>query len=354
MEAGVMLSAIARHARLALENVALGGAVSWNVPWPRPRHPTPDVPIDVVYTWVDGSDPAWAAERARHRGEAGLSARRYRANDELRYSLRSIAENLPFVRRIFVVTCGHVPSWARTDHPRLTFVSHAEIYEDASHLPTFNSDSIEQQLWRIPGLSEHFLYFNDDILVTAPLGRADFMDQAGRPKVFLLRMGLGSRKIRARAARGDVHAQGILCSNALLDRAYGPAERRVDRMAPLLQRRSVHQEIATLFGEERTWTSAQRFRHPRALKLPFIVYPHVLLATGRGVEAHISWASLFLTDDAARNEAAFDLAARVRPSMLCLMDEMDDPSPRCLFGARRAMERLFPVSSPFEADAARC
>src|SRR5687767_11282926 len=100
-----------RHTRLALENVALRGAASWNVPWPRIPHPAPDVPIDVVYTWVDGSDPEWAAEHARFRAQAGLppSARRYRANDELRYSLRSLEKNLPFVRRIFVVTSGQIP-----------------------------------------------------------------------------------------------------------------------------------------------------------------------------------------------------------------------------------------------------
>ena len=37
-------------------------------------------------------------------------------------------------------------------------------FSDRSHLPTFSSPAIEVHLHRIPGLSRHWLYFNDDVV----------------------------------------------------------------------------------------------------------------------------------------------------------------------------------------------
>ncbi len=128
-------------------------------------------PIDAVYTWVDASDPAWRAryERARadHDDLHPLSgnASRYASHDELRYSLRSIAMYANWVRHIYIVTDDQTPDWLDTDDPRISVVDHREIFEERGTLPTFNSHAIESQLHHIPGLAEHFLYFNDDFLI---------------------------------------------------------------------------------------------------------------------------------------------------------------------------------------------
>src|SRR5690606_16244627 len=120
-------------------------------------------PIDAVYTWVDDSDPKWQRERAKYCGaisrhsERSNHPERFRNRDELRYSLRSIEMYAPFIRQVFIVTSGQVPEWLRTEHPKITLVTHEEIYRDVRHLPTFNSSGIETQLHHIEGLSEHFL-----------------------------------------------------------------------------------------------------------------------------------------------------------------------------------------------------
>lgn len=161
-------------------------------------------PIDVVYTWVNGSDPAWLAEMARYRAlEGGVnvsalaaaphsngtttsaSANRYRDNDELRFSMRSLAKYAPWVRRIVLVTNGQVPAWLDVSHPRISVVTHAQIFPDASHLPVFSSPAIEVHLHRIPGLSSRFVYFNDDVLLGSDVWPDDFFTRAGGQKVYL-------------------------------------------------------------------------------------------------------------------------------------------------------------------------
>ena len=145
--------------------------------WSPPSSSTPSSPFEsdgsADGVWSNGSMPDVFA------------ANRFRDNEELRYSLRSLWRFAPWVRHVFVVTNGQVPVWLNLDHPRLTVVQHADIYPNASHLPTFSSPSIESHLHRIPGLAEHFLYFNDDVLLGAPVWPDDFVLTNGAQKVFL-------------------------------------------------------------------------------------------------------------------------------------------------------------------------
>jgi hypothetical protein len=149
--------------------------------------------VDAVITWVDGADPVHRAKRERHLALAqadvvaqaraplhdnGTNPHRWLCGDELNYCVRSIANNAPWVRRIWIVTDAQTPEIMQLPPEiaaKISIVDHSEIfagYDDA--LPTFNSLSIETMLWRIPGLAEHFLYFNDDVFLTAPVTRSDF------------------------------------------------------------------------------------------------------------------------------------------------------------------------------------
>ncbi len=122
--------------------------------------------IDFVITWVDGSDPAWIAEREKYRKDSGdQRAERFRDWGLLRYWFRSVEKYAPWVRKIHFVTWGHVPEWLDTSHPKLHIVKH-EDFIPPEYLPTFNSHTIELNLHRIEGLAEHFVYFNDDVFLT--------------------------------------------------------------------------------------------------------------------------------------------------------------------------------------------
>lgn len=126
-----------------------------------------DNKIDVVIPWVDGSDPDWLAEKARVSPALLTDDRaiRYRDWGILQYLFRGLEQFAPWVNTVHFVTWGHLPEWLNRDCPRLHIVNHRD-YIPAEYLPTFNSHTIELNLHRIEGLSEQFIYFNDDMFLT--------------------------------------------------------------------------------------------------------------------------------------------------------------------------------------------
>ncbi|XP_018363919.1 PREDICTED: N-acetylglucosamine-1-phosphotransferase subunits alpha/beta isoform X3 [Trachymyrmex cornetzi] len=149
------------------------------------------VPIDVVYTWVNGSDPMFLESLQKHVSivDLGTVTSRFSDKDELRYSLRSLEMYAPWVRHVYIVTNGQIPSWLDMDNPRMTLVTHEDIFLNKSDLPTFSSPAIESHIHRclemIPGVSDKFLYFNDDVMLGAEIWPEDFVTQAGGQKIYL-------------------------------------------------------------------------------------------------------------------------------------------------------------------------
>lgn len=140
--------------------------------------------IDIVVPWVDGSDPEWQKEREKYapvkpRDDGSSNTRRFRDWDNLQYLFRGIEEFAPWVRTVHFVTFGHLPKWLNTDAPKLHIVKH-EDYIPEKYLPTFSSHPIELNLHRISGLSEQFVYFNDDMFLLKPVKQADFF-RDGKP-----------------------------------------------------------------------------------------------------------------------------------------------------------------------------
>jgi len=131
--------------------------------------------IDFVIIWVDGSDPEWLKEKNQYnsKGHTDTSPQRYRDWDNLMYWFRGVEKFTPWVNKIHFVTWGHLPKWLNTNHPRLNIVKHPD-YIPKEYLPTFSSHTIELNLHRINGLSENFVYFNDDVFIIAPTKQSLF------------------------------------------------------------------------------------------------------------------------------------------------------------------------------------
>ncbi|SPR99898.1 stealth family protein [Cupriavidus taiwanensis] len=159
-------------------------------------------PIDIVFTWVDSSDPKWirdfncAKEFANHAhiGPYATNAARFANHDELRFALHGVLKFLPWINNVYVVTAGQRPSWFN-DHPKVTFVNHESLIPD-QYLPTFNSHVIEAHLHRIPGLAEQFVYFNDDVFVARPLPKNHFFRSNGIASIFLGKKSLSGMRSR--------------------------------------------------------------------------------------------------------------------------------------------------------------
>lgn len=131
-------------------------------------------PIDVIIPWVDAADPEWDERRRQYARELGSvqessnSVTRFESWDNLKYVLRGIEECMPWVHRIFLVTCGQIPDFINLECTKLRLVKH-EDYIPQEYLPTFNSNTIEINYHRIEELSENFILFNDDLFPLQPI-----------------------------------------------------------------------------------------------------------------------------------------------------------------------------------------
>lgn len=137
--------------------------------------------IDFVITWVDGDDERWRKEYAKYKGVETLDDVRFRDMGLLKYWFRLVDLHAPWVRKIFFVTEGHVPEWLNLDHPKLVHVRHVD-YIPSEFLPVFSSHPIEINLHRIEGISEHFVYFNDDMFMLKDTPPTIFFDESGLPR----------------------------------------------------------------------------------------------------------------------------------------------------------------------------
>ena len=139
-------------------------------------------PIDFVVTWLDSSDPVWIKEYQKYKGITPMgdqTAARFRDWGLFKYWFRAVENYAPWVNKVYLVTNGTFPKWVNTSNSKLVLVRHSD-YIPENFLPTFNSCTIELYLNRIPGLSEHFVYFNDDFYINAPI-TPDYYFKNGLP-----------------------------------------------------------------------------------------------------------------------------------------------------------------------------
>ena len=128
-------------------------------------------PIDFVVTWLDSSDLEWQKEYNKYKGintDGDTSASRFRDWDLFRYWFRAVEKYAPWVNKVYLITNGTFPKWINPNHPKLVLVKHND-YIPEKFLPTFNSCTIELHMNKIKGLSEHFVYFNDDCYINSPI-----------------------------------------------------------------------------------------------------------------------------------------------------------------------------------------
>lgn len=131
-------------------------------------------PIDIFLTWVDGADEEWLKEKEFYANKSDSSKRggndkaRFESWDNLQYLFRAIEKNMPWVNKVYLITCGHLPKFLNINHPKLKIIKHTD-YIPEEYLPTFNSNVIEMNLFRIEELSENFILFNDDTFPINPI-----------------------------------------------------------------------------------------------------------------------------------------------------------------------------------------
>ncbi|MGW6892626.1 stealth family protein [Streptomyces chartreusis] len=332
-----------------------GRSVPTFAPFAEPGIDEVRFPVDAVYTWVDGDDPAMAAKRRAHQAlsdnviaprETGAS--RYTDHDELKYALRSLEMYAGFVRHVYLVTDSQLPAWLDPDAEGLTVVDHREILP-ADALPVFNSHAIESRLHHIRGLSDHYLYFNDDVFINRPVRAEHFFHGNG-----IARIPLSPLKLGVGAPHPLEPAPNSAGKNAreVIRRFHGTNITHKSLHTPHPQLLSVMREMESLGIEELERTAYSRFRSTSDVAPASTLHHHWAIMSGRAVPADYRFRYVQLgTPDMRRRLAR--LAAGEDIDFFCLNDVDTDPAARPAAQAviHDFLERKYPFPSRFEGTA---
>ncbi len=145
-------------------------------------------PIDVVIAWVDGNDPLHKKKIQPYLSKTAEASddiagpTRYRSEGEIFYCVASVLRFAPFVHKIFIVTDEqdpHLDNFIQANFPGnkipIEIIDHKVIFRGyEQYLPVFNSRAVETCIYRIPELSENYVYFNDDFFLINPIQKTDW------------------------------------------------------------------------------------------------------------------------------------------------------------------------------------
>lgn len=307
--------------------------------------------IDMVFSWVDGTSSEFQRARAQRMqayvvGEGDDSEARFRQIDELKYALRSVYLFAPWVRRIFIVTDSPAPAWL-ADHPRVTIVRSEEFFADLDALPTHNSHAVESQLHRIEGLSEHFLYSNDDMFFGRPVSPDMFFSPGGITKFIeaTTRIGMGEPD----ASRSGFENAARVNRELLRERFGRVTTRHLEHAATPL-RRSVMAELEAEFPDDFARTAASAFRSRTDISVTNSLYHYYALMTGRAVvqtDARVLYVETTLANAASEMDRILKHHAY---DFFCLNDgsQPEISVERRTKTVQAFLERYFSVAAPWE------
>ncbi len=313
-----------------------------------------DEGIDIVYLWVDGQEEEWLSSKARWAQKLNVlnqstNACRFRDNEELRYSLRSLYANAPWIRKIYLVTNGQIPHWLDISHSKIQVIKHSEIMPDSA-LPTFNSSAIEAAISRIPNLSELFLLANDDTFFGRALARDFFFAQTDRKPIL--------RQVYRNWSKEGT-SLNIYCSNVelasnLIYSKYGQkfhfeSHHNVDAYC-----RQDFEEAYSLFPDLTSKTINNKFRRKDDLQRSLVNF--YMLATNKchlqivgNSIAKMKGSCVLGISNLLKMEVKVLLG---RYGLFCLNDN-EETKPYHLKNVKIFLEVLFPKRAPWEKDLPR-
>lgn len=310
--------------------------------------------MDVVFTWVDDQFAGYKAQLGTFATDLrDQNPNRTRDNlDILKYALRSLVQNLPNLGTIHLLTARpQVPAWLNLDVPGLKLVHHDQVIA-AEHLPTFSSFSIVSHLHLIPGLSNRFYYFEDDMLLMARDLPHIMQSANGPPYVFMRQM--QTRTLAQLDAQTDSPWNlAMATATAALNQRFALRPRHHVAHGPQLIDRQVFQAMIEAFPELIETTRQSRFRAAGTVP-PEYLYPHFALETGAAIAASRSQARHFEGYASLENFRPWTWAQLAwlkqrRPATITLNDSFSDhPNPGTEAMVARWLQRQFPLPSPFE------
>lgn len=235
--------------------------------------------IDAVITWVDGNDPVHRQKRNKYATPDMLKAddvageTRFVEVGEIAWCVASLNRFAPWLNKIYIVTDnqdpGLQPFMERNfpdGHIPMEIVDHKVIYRGfEEYLPTFNASAIESMTWRIPGLSDCFLEFNDDVVLCAPSSVDDFFTTDGKSVCYAERVNIPFTRLTRWfksfvSGQRKVTLKGVQ-SNAAIMTGEKWSFLRINH-TPKALRRDFYESYFSAHPEDLTKNIRHRFRSP--------------------------------------------------------------------------------------------
>lgn len=247
--------------------------------------------IDAVYTWVNSSDPKWQSLYDQKNKEtldgehaSARSSARFYSRDELYYSIKSLNKYAPWVRTIYVVSNCEPPEWLDDFHG-VRYVDHQTIFPDLADLPTFNSHAIETAIHRIKGLSERFLYLNDDVFLCQPMRPEDFF--WGENGIYFFP---SNNDIPYSLDIGRIRPvdQGAVNSSRILAKSFGQTPKKKLQHAPFSLSKSILIEMESRYSHDIKMTRSHPFRHPEDIAMATTLHAYYAFYSGYGKPKEIN------------------------------------------------------------------
>lgn len=293
--------------------------------------------FDVVYTWVNGADQEYAKTRDAYASKKkDTNPERYRDTFQMiKYSVRSLEKYFNTFNKIYILTARpQVPEWLDLDNERVELVHHDQVIPD-QYLPTFNSNVIESFLHNIPGLSENFLYMNDDFLFGAPVTLQSFYKDE-QYRVFNTLFG-ENPGWRIYDGYQDMIGLGII------------------EHQPVLINKKYWEEAYTLFPKKTEKTRQHKFRSDHNL-CPYKLYRYHMLKHHRDGSNPVWITELIkifrfhkLTNNFRKQQSFFEKMKRNSPDFYCLNDDLrGNPNPKVVELVKEFLDQKYPAPSSFE------
>lgn len=295
-------------------------------------------PIDLVYTWVDGDDTEYLKLVSKY-SEKPIDLNPERTRDiyqMIKYSLRSVAKFAPWINHIYIFTCRpQKPDWLNIDHPKISVVHHDEVF-DKKDVPTFNYNVIESYIHKIPGLSNDFIYLNDDFLFGSHIEPADFYSEDGRILIHgtLFGENFGWRVYNK---KNDIVGLGLVeHSPIMIRKAWWEDMQKVrkDLIDDIKSHKFREGTDVMTYKLYRWYTLKHQSQYCRSIKLPDLLKIHSFHK---------------ITNNFPKQKKAIQALEKKAPKFYCLNDDQqDNPNPEVVELIQQFLSKQYPDKSDFE------
>ena len=306
-------------------------------------------PIDAVYLWVDDSDPIWQQKKAKfeHRSPDADSASRFREFGELQTSIRLLAKNAPWLRKVFIVTDSQNPDLQSAGSlPFEIGVIDHEVLLSKTNRPTFSSRALTANLHKIPDLSEHFIYMNDDTFIAAPSSWNDFFETTDNGEmVAKLRNTTTKMPPLANLPADEIVYNSRYHSNAVAAKQGWSVQEGPPEHGGHAMHKSVIASLWKKIPDEMSRATSEKFRKPDTI-LPEWLHDSYAFSHGKAINASgltgYKYVAVNRVDAVGASVDA--LVRRGRILVLCLNDEAG-VEPGQSIAPRRLQRRMTRVLS---------